>query len=175
MPVMACACGTERFTKDPTGIIASRDNCGQRCFSQCSRMVAAFSRMLTDVDVQMLLAGFFGGRVEFLSRLAQTTCSVGVSQEHFAVMEHQSLFSKNHGSGRFAGSQGGQSPANAWAALGSSIGTPPIWSCSHPMEAHPKNLAGIWTPAKHIYIYILFAWLVENKGDPKKAKKEKGN
>ena len=32
-------------------------------------------------------------------------------------------------------------------------------------------LAGIRTPAKHI---ILFAWLVENKGNPKKAKEQKG-
>ena len=32
-------------------------------------------------------------------------------------------------------------------------------------------LAGIGTPAKKIY---MFAWLVKNKGDPKKARNEKG-
>ena len=36
-----------------------------------------------------------------------------------------------------------------------------------------QNLARIRTPAKNIYIYIFFAWLVDNKGNPKKAKKKK--
>ena len=49
--------------------------------------------------------------------------------------------------------------------------------CDEPHHARKPGLkpsrlflAGIRTPAKN----ICFAWLVENKGNPKKAKKQKG-
>ena len=57
-------------------------------------------------------------------------------------------------------------------------GTPPRFAmsegedvCQHkgPQNGFPFVLAGIRTPAKKIF----FAWLVENKGNPKKAKKAK--
>ena len=42
-------------------------------------------------------------------------------------------------------------------------------------EVQMAQLAGKIGP-RQIYIYIyIFAWLVENKGDPKKAKRKRGN
>ena len=49
-------------------------------------------------------------------------------------------------------------------------GLPDLGPRAHKYEHNILILAGIRTPAKN----MSFAWLVENKGDPKKAKKEKG-